>query len=191
MKKVLSLYSSARANGNTFQLVSVFNQLVPGEVIFLDDLNIAQYDYEFSHQDDDFVSVIDKMLVADVVIFASPVYWYSLTPAFRRFIDRFSDLLELPYLKIKGKQLREKSFYLFATSAHPELPCSFTSQIAHTLQYLQWPYSGSVHLDCMNGFDESAARATLAPLASVLTDKTVAPDKAVQQSYAELLCQFK
>ena len=191
MRKVLSLYSSARANGNTFQLVDTFHQLIPGEVCYLDDLQIQQYDYQFRNQDDDFVTVIDKMLSVDVIIFASPVYWYSLTPAFRRFIDRFSDLLELPDLQIKGKRLREKSYYLFATSAHPQLPDSFTSQVAQTLEYLGWPFSGVVHLDCKGGFHRPVALTSLQPLATALNESRNYHVKAAPESTAELLSQCK
>lgn len=191
MQKVLSLYSSSRANGNTFQLVDSFHQLIPGEMCYLDDLHIEQYDYEFRNQDDDFEGVIDKMLRADVIVFASPVYWYSLTPAFRRFIDRFSDLLELPNLKAKGKLLREKSYYLFATSAHSELPCSFSSQVTQTLQYLGWPFAGTVHLDCQDGFDDAAAMDSLRTVTDVLKGKVLEHQKPQRSSYTELLSQFK
>lgn len=197
MNKVLTLYSSARPDGNTFQLVNAFNQLMPGEICYLDNLNIAQYDYQLRNQDDDFVRVIDKMLSVDVIILASPVYWYSLTPTLRRFFDRFTDLLELPSLKPKGKQLREKSFYLFATSVHSEPPASFTAPVTDTLKYLGWSFSGTVHVNCKEGFDNASAEASLKPLANKVkaTDKNeMEPADAgilTQGNMARLMSQFK
>ena len=148
MKNILTLYSSARPDGNTFQMVRSFNQLMPGEMLYLDDLDINEYDYQYRHQDDDFESTIDRMLWADIVIFACPVYWYSLTPAFKRFFDRFTDLTDLPGLKVKGKALREKEFYLFSTSVHPEPPAAFISVVRDTLRYLGWHYAGVLHIAC-------------------------------------------
>lgn len=191
MKKVLSIYSSARRQGNTFEMVDMFHQLLPGEVCYLDELKIAQYDNDFQNQDDDFVRVIEKMLDADVIVFASPVYWYSLTPAFRRFIDRFTDLLELPHLKVKGKQLRQKTFYLFATSVHQAPPSSFTSQVRHTLQYLGCHYAGIVHIDCKLGFNKSLAFEALQPVVSEISLGSVENRHIPQPGFAQLLCQFK
>lgn len=164
MPSVLTLYSSARPDGHTFQMVQALNQLLPGESCYLDELNIAQYDYQFRNQEDDFIAVINKMLDADTIVFASPVYWYSLTPAFRRFFDRFTDLTELPALKGKGKQLRQKCFYLLATSASQHPPDSFVFPVEQTMQYLGWPFKGTTHLDCGDGFDSQRAIALLQPL---------------------------
>lgn len=166
MSKVLTLYSSARPDGNTFQHVNTFNQLVPGEICYLDSLEIAQYDYQFRNQNDDFLTLIDNMLTVDVIILASPVYWYSLTPTMRCFFDRLTDLTELPELKVRGKKMREKSFYLFATSVHPHAPTSFTSPVEKTLEYLGWRFLGSAHLDCKEGFSEALAIASFRQLAN-------------------------
>lgn len=171
MTKVLTLYSSARPDGNTSSLVKTFNELIPGEQCYLDDLHIKQYDYQYRNQNDDFVALIDKMLEVDVIVLASPVYWYSLTPALRRFIDRLTDLTELPNLKPKGKKLREKAFYLFATSVHEEPPASFTSQVVKTLQYFSWKFCGTVHINCQSGFDQELALSRLQPIARKLNTK--------------------
>jgi multimeric flavodoxin WrbA len=169
MKKVLTLYSSARPDGNTYQLVNTFNQLLPNELCYIENLSIAQYDYQFRHQDDDFVCVIDKMLNADVIILASPVYWYSLTPTFRKLFDRFTDLTELPHLKPKGKRLREKVFYLFATSVHAELPASFVLPVENTLNYFGWKFAGTIHVNCRGAFNRAEALPLLRKLADVLS----------------------
>lgn len=174
MTKMLTLYSSARPDGNTFKLINSFSQLIPTEICYLDNLNIAQYDYHHQHQNDDFIDVINKMLSVDVIFLASPVYWYSMTPAFRRFFDRFTDLTELPDLKPKGKQLRDKSFYLLATSANPKLPASFTYPVEKTLEYLDWPFFETLHVNCKGGYDESVALPSLKSLATKLQEGVTA-----------------
>ena len=190
MKKLLTLYSSARPDGNTFQLVNTFNQLATGEICYLDNLHIEQYDYQFRNQHDDFVSIIDRMLNVDVIILASPVYWYSLTPTFRRFFDRLTDLTELPQLKVKGKMLREKSFYLFATSVHPKAPESFISPVQKTLEYFGWKFGGTMHFNCRDGFDHGSVAHSLQPLANEFACKMALPVTS-QGEQARLMSQFK
>ncbi len=191
MKKVLTLYSSARPDGNTYQLVNTFNQLLPNELCYIDNLSIAQYDYQFRHQDDDFVSVIDKMLNADVIILASPVYWYSITPTFRKLFDRFTDLTELPHLKHKGKRLREKVFYLFATSVHAEPPASFVFPVENTLDYFGWNFAGTIHVNCKDAFNPEAALPPLQKLANVLSADSERQKSTDPSGYAELASRFK
>ncbi|MDO3385851.1 NAD(P)H-dependent oxidoreductase [Gilvimarinus sp. SDUM040013] len=161
MKNVLTLYSSARPRGNTFAMVKVLTDLIPLQALYLDDLDIRDYDYDFGNQGDDFANVIDSMLKADVIVFACPEYWYALTPAFKRLFDRFTDLTELECLKVKGKALRKKQFYLFTTSASKKPSDAFVSVVSHTLNYLGWVFAGLVHVYCENKLDEGEAKLVL------------------------------
>ena len=191
MKKVLTLYSSARPDGNTYQMVSLFNCMVDGETSYLDSLDINQYDYNFNNQEDDFVGIIDSMLEADIIVFASPVYWYSLTPTFKTFIDRLTDLTELSHLKPKGKQLREKVFYLFATSVHEQAPDSFTHQVEHTLRYFGWNFKDTIHINCRDGFDEPLATMKLLEVLNKINASTCSVSPIAQTESARLMSYFK
>ena len=168
MKKTLLLYSSARRYGNTFQFVDTLNQMYSCQVCYLDNLDIAQYDYQFNNQHDDFIGLIDLMLTVDIIVLASPVYWYSLTPRLRCFFDRFTDLTELPHLKYKGKQLRSKQFWLLATSVHDEPPESFISPVKNTLAHLGWQFCDCEHINCKTGFNTLIAQAKLSKLVTYL-----------------------
>ena len=106
MKKLLTLYSSARATGNTFQLVNTFHQVMPTEICYLDKMHVEGYDYQYRNQNDDFNGLIEKMLEADIIIFASPVYWYAFTPAFKCFFDRSH---HFGATKTQGKKITRKS----------------------------------------------------------------------------------
>ena len=161
MKNVLTLYSSSRPRGNTYSMVKVLSDLIPSENLYLDDLDIGEYDYDFRNQNDDFVGVIDRMLKADVIVFACPEYWYTLTPAFKRLFDRFTDLTELESLKAKGKALRAKQFHLFTTSTSEKPSDAFISVVSHTLEYLGWEFAGFVHVYCEDRLDEQEAKTAL------------------------------
>jgi hypothetical protein len=58
----------------------------------------------------DFLYVIEKMIEHDIIVFVSPVYWYSVSAELKVFIDRFSDLLTVH--KSTGKKLKGKNIYL-------------------------------------------------------------------------------
>lgn len=62
-------------------------------------------------QKDDMSEILDKLIASDIIILATPVYFYSLCAQLKIMIDRC-----LPrYMEIKGKQ-----FYFIITAADPE-----------------------------------------------------------------------
>ena len=79
-------------------------------------MNISAYDYEHRNRGDDFEPLIERVLAFDQIIFASPVYWYAASPAMKVFLDRISDLLDLPELLEEGRRLRGKRAFLICTS---------------------------------------------------------------------------
>jgi len=108
MTNTVVLFSSSRRNGNTGKLL---DSVVGGgsvDIINLSALDISEYDYDHKNINDDFLPLIKKVLTYDKIIFASPVYWYSVTPTMKTFLDRISDLLDLPDLLDLGRQLRGK-----------------------------------------------------------------------------------
>ena len=121
MKNVLILSSSPRRGGNSDLLCDEFLQgaLDGGNVaekIFLRDKNIhpclgcsvcSQYGKPCP-QKDDAAEVIDKMLAADVIVMATPVYFYAMSAQMKMMIDRCCG----PYTKMKNKE-----FYFIATAA--------------------------------------------------------------------------
>ena len=76
------------------------------EVVDLSRKNISAFDYEHRNRHDDFEPLIARVLEFEQIIFASPVYWYAVCPPMKTFLDRLSDLLELPDLLAKGRRLR-------------------------------------------------------------------------------------
>lgn len=118
-KKVLILSSSPRKNGNSDTLC---HNLMSGakdsgnEVveIFINDKNINYCKacaYCEKHNGvctikDDMVDIIKEIFASDVIVFASPVYFYSLSGQMKTFIDR----LVTAYRLITNKEV----YYIFA-----------------------------------------------------------------------------
>lgn len=60
---------------------------------------------------DDMGEVFQKLLVADVIVLASPVYFYSVSAQMKAMIDR---------CLVDHKSLRNKKFYYIITAADPQ-----------------------------------------------------------------------
>lgn len=121
MKKVLILAGSPRKNGNSALFCGEFAKGASEagndvELIYLRDKKIGycQACYYCKTHDgecvikDDMAEVLDKMNAADVIVMASPVYFYSVDAQMKALIDR----TVAQWLKI-----RNKKFYYIMSSA--------------------------------------------------------------------------
>lgn len=100
MKKILVVVGSGMKNGNTYHLAKSFvygakesgNEV---ELILLGNKNIhgcincqaCQKDHH-CHLQDDMLELYDKFLNCDVLVFASPLYFWSISSMVKAFIDR-------------------------------------------------------------------------------------------------------
>ncbi|ABE54728.1 NADPH-dependent FMN reductase [Shewanella denitrificans OS217] len=86
---------TSRSDGNTSALANEFAQATGANVFPLSDFSILPFDYEFKNTSDDFLLLINQVIKHDIIIFASPIYWYSPSAQMKVFMDRLSDLLKL------------------------------------------------------------------------------------------------
>lgn len=122
MKKVLILSSSPRKGGNSDVLCDEFlkGALQAGnqaEKIFLKDKKInyctgCGYCNEIAQsgcaQKDDALEIVQKMIDSDVIVMATPVYFYTMCGQLKTLIDRCCSM----YTKITNKE-----FYFILTAA--------------------------------------------------------------------------
>lgn len=105
MSPALAILGSARSDGHTAALLKRLIADSDCEIIDLNAANIAGFRYDQQYPaDDEFLSVVEKMIAAPIVIFATPVYWYSFSAPMKSFLDRLSDLLMSQ--KTVGRRLR-------------------------------------------------------------------------------------
>lgn len=123
-KKVLILSSSPRRGGNSDTLCDEFMRGTmeagnEAEKIFLRDKTIhyctgcsvcSQYQKPCP-QKDDAAEIISKMLAADVIVLATPVYFYAMSAQLKTMLDRCCGL----YTEMKNKE-----FYFLASAAEGE-----------------------------------------------------------------------
>ncbi|MBD1584641.1 flavodoxin family protein [Pseudoalteromonas sp. S16_S37] len=155
MRKTVILFSSANKNGNTSKLVNqVIAQLHSEHVKLLpiDELEFSDYCYSNQYANDDFYLISDALNWADNIVFASPIYWHSVSSNMKRLIDRMTELTENPTIKPIGKGLKGKQGYVLTTSAHEQVCEIFSGFFDKLFGYFGINNSGLLHVPCNNGF---------------------------------------
>lgn len=146
LPQVAIVVGSARTNGNTMQIAHLLCQTLQNQVSIYDlkALSINGFDYNNAFKADDFLPTLQRVLDADVIIFATPVYWYMISSQLKQFIDRFSDIPKFyPDLQ---QRLNQKRVFLLITGESNEVPEGFTSVIEKICSHLHMHYIDSLYI---------------------------------------------
>ena len=155
MKKIMILNGSGRPNGSTSALVKAFRggaESVGHEVreFFLQKMNIhgcinclkcarMQSDPTYPcSQRDDMAQIYDAFLWCDVVVFASPVYWFAVTGTLKTAVDRLYAI----YRRL-GVDKCSKKTVLLMTSGSPMYEHSLEWYYSFE-KFLHWESLGAV-----------------------------------------------
>lgn len=123
MKKVLILSGSPRKGGNSDLLCDEFAKGAKESGNEVEKIRVAECNIGYCSacyactkagkcvQDDDMNLVLNKMIEADVIVMASPVYFYSICAQLKAVIDR----TVARWLEVKNKE-----FYYIVTAADEE-----------------------------------------------------------------------
>lgn len=124
MKKVLIISSSPRKGGNSDMLCARFAQGAREsghrvEKVFLREKFIAYctgcgycfHSHKCSLKDDDMNPLLDAMMEADVIVLATPVYFYGMNAQMKAFIDRCAPCY---------REMKNKEFYYILCSTDSE-----------------------------------------------------------------------
>ena len=144
MNKTVIIQGSSRSGGDTNKIVNYMASKNAIDVIDLYTKNIGHYDYEYKNKDDDFIELITNIIKTyDTIIFATPIYWYSMSGVLKVFFDRISDILRIH--KDTGRQLRGKNMAMISTSNHDDLIDGFNMPFVESAKYLGMNYLGDIH----------------------------------------------
>jgi len=158
MRTTIAIIGSSRRSGNTGKLIDLIANELKIEVIDLNEKIITPFDYEHKNIDDDFLPLMQHVLKHDNIIFASPVYWYSMSAQMKVFIDRMSDFLSVDELKNIGRELRSKVGHVVSTSISDKVDCSFIDSFTNTFDYLGMTIGTCIHVNCESGFNPDDCR---------------------------------
>ncbi|SFJ16865.1 flavodoxin family protein [Thermoflavimicrobium dichotomicum] len=118
--KLIAIYGSSREKGNSELLTEQVLKEIPAERIYLREKNILpivdkRHEAEgFSPVDDDYHEVITRVMEHDVIIFATPLYWYGMSGIMKNFIDRWSHSLRDDRYNFKEKMQGKKAYVIIA-----------------------------------------------------------------------------
>jgi multimeric flavodoxin WrbA len=143
MKGVI-VQASARSEGHTSKLVNFVKKETGFDVIDLKKFTIESFDYDVANQTDDFIPLIKR--IADdyeQIIFATPIYWYTMSGVLKNFLDRITDCLKLE--KETGRKLRGKKLSVISCSSGNEIKDGFHMPFIETANYLGMSYHDDVH----------------------------------------------
>lgn len=144
MNTTVIIQASSKSYGNTNKIVNYLNSNNQFDVIDLKTKNIGVFEYNFSNSDDDFIPLMETIINKyNTIIFATPVYWYSMSATLKIFFDRLSDLLH--YKKYLGRKLRGKNMGMISNSNQNDLKDGFTMPFTESANYLGMNYLGDSH----------------------------------------------
>ncbi len=175
MPSTIALFASARRDGNTGKLIDRIAAELSIEVVDLAALRMAPYDYDHRNRDDDFEPLMRRVLAHDRIVFASPIYWYSVAPAMKIFLDRISDFLDLPELLPEGRRLRGKTGYVACTSVGDEPAPEFVGAFVETFRYLGMSFGGALHVNCSDGYSAAVHDPAAVGFARQVREPVTAP----------------
>lgn len=175
MLSTIALFSSSRRHGHTGRLIDRIAGDLNIEVVDLGSLRISAYDYDHGNRDDDFEPLMKRVLAHDQIVFASPVYWYAVSPAMKVFLDRISDFLDLPDLLPEGRRLRGKNAYVVCTSICDEPAPEFIGAFVETVQYLGMHFGGVAHANCHDGYNPALHEPMATAFAALVRDAALRP----------------
>ncbi|MBS3992843.1 MAG: NAD(P)H-dependent oxidoreductase [Bacteroidetes bacterium] len=157
--KTVIIVGSSRVLGNTNRIANEIASKYNFDLINLSDYTFTYYDYESNNLDDDFLPLIQKIIDKyDTLIFATPVYWYSMSGIMKVFFDRFSDLIRIE--KETGRKFRGKKMAVLSNSHDSQIDDEFYLPFIKSAAYLGMNYIGQHHFNADNQLETT--KATLA-----------------------------
>lgn len=149
--KIVSFIGSSRNGGNTEQLTDIVLQDIEHKKIYIKDLHIKPIE-DLRHSEggfqaihDDYDYVIEELQNSDIVVFATPIYWYSMSGTMKNMFDRFSQSIRdqrFPNLKERLKQIR--TIVVIVGGDNPRIKgLPLIQQFQYTFEFLDmslWSY---------------------------------------------------
>ncbi len=144
INKGIIIMGSSRSDGDTAATVKTLSELTHFPTLDLKSLNFSDYDYQSGNLDDDFLPTVRKLVNNyEHIIWATPVYWYTMSALMKRFIDRISDCLRVE--KDTGRKFRGMSMSMVSVS-NDTRNSGFNEPFVLSAEYLGMSYLGDVHV---------------------------------------------
>ena len=120
MMTVGVIYGGTRGDGNTEYLTERVIQGLTVDRIYLRNYTISPIEdlrhtsLGFQDIEDDYGAIIDRMMKHNTLLFATPIYWYSMSGHMKNFIDRWSQTLRDTKRPSFREEMATKTAYVLA-----------------------------------------------------------------------------
>ncbi|GGD12247.1 flavodoxin family protein [Pontibacillus salipaludis] len=149
--KILTILGSSRRGGNTEYLVNEMMDGIQHTELFLGDYKLDPIIDErhsekgFTPSSDDYELVLEQLLSHDIIVFATPVYWFGMSAQMKIFFDRWSQYLRDERFNMKDS-LREKQAYVVtAGGSNPHITAlPLIQQFGHIFDFVGMNYTDYV-----------------------------------------------
>ena len=142
MNKQIIINGSHNRNGDTTKLIQeIYPEIASLKLI---DYTIEIYNYDETYSDkDQFLEIINQIIEFEEIIFATPVYWYSMSSLMKIFFDRLTDLISSQ--ETIGRKLMGKKVRVITSSIGNHLDDNFFLPFIETANYLHLEYIDGKH----------------------------------------------
>ncbi|WP_096186522.1 flavodoxin family protein [Evansella halocellulosilytica] len=146
------IYGSSREGGNTELLTKTALQGLDYEEIILRDETIIPVkdgrheDQGFSEVDDNYDALISRMINHDILVFATPIYWFSMSGTMKTFIDRWSQTMrDEKHPEFKEKMAGKQAYVIAVGGDTPLLKgLPLIQQFQLIFQFIGTTFSGYI-----------------------------------------------
>lgn len=172
---ILTILGSPHKNGNTAQVLCQFEALATARAHTIERINITDVkingclgcDSCFKHLDepgcvqkDDLLPVMERILAADLVVYASPVYCWGFTAQLKALFDRHYCMVKWQHGEIVSALMTGKSAALLLTCGGDAPGNLDLPQVAFVreMEYLRAEFRGMYGLADVESREDARAR---------------------------------
>ncbi|MFJ7734516.1 flavodoxin family protein [Lysinibacillus sp. NPDC097231] len=149
---ITAFIGSSRANSNSEQLTDYVLKGIPHKKIDLKNVTIEPI-HDLRHDDngfqfvaDDYDQIIQAFLTSDIVIFATPIYWYSMSGIMKNMVDRLSHAIrDERFPQLKEKLQTTEAIVLAVGGDDPHIKgLPLIHQFQYIFDFLKMPFSSYI-----------------------------------------------
>ncbi|RLL45488.1 flavodoxin family protein [Oceanobacillus piezotolerans] len=145
------IYGGTRENGNTEILTELAVKGLDVERIFLKDFKVRPIEdlrhtaEGFYDMGDDYSWIIEQIQKHEVILFATPIYWYSMSGIMKNFIDRWSQSLKETNGDFKREMSLKQAYVIGVGGDEPHIKgLPMIQQFNHIFNFIGIPFEGYI-----------------------------------------------